>query len=98
MIPEEEFRKHASKVIAKAWADDSYKQQLMADPAKKLKEEGVEVPRNIQLRIVEDSENLRHVVLPPKPSSRELSAEEIAEVVGGLNRPPRVSICVCVLC
>ncbi len=56
-----------AKVVAKAWADEAYKTKLMNDPAALLKAEGLPVPPGAQLKVVEDTANLRHLVLPALP-------------------------------
>jgi len=52
------------KIIAKALKDESFKKQLIADPAAVLKAEGIEVPEGKTVKVVADTESVRHVVLP----------------------------------
>ena len=81
MTPEEYGRK-ISKIIAKAWIDDGFKQRLQSDPAKTLKAEGVEVSPGIEFRTVVDTARVRHLLLPLKPTG-ELSVEQLEEAAGG---------------
>lgn len=53
-----------ARVIAKALANESFKQQLKEHPHQAFKSAGVEVPSNIVINVLEDSENQVHVVLP----------------------------------
>jgi hypothetical protein len=69
------------KIIAKALKDESFKKKLIADPAGTLKSEGVEIPEGKTLKLVEDTESVRHIVVPAL--SGELSDEEIAQVAAG---------------
>jgi Nitrile hydratase, alpha chain len=69
------------QVVAQAWSDDSYKQRLLADPAAVMAEQGLTPPTDKQLRIVEDTADTVHVVLPAKPD--ELSDEELDQAAGG---------------
>lgn len=62
--------------------DEGFKQRLLADPAAVLKEEGVETPPGIEVRVVANTEKVFHFVLPAKPS-RELSDESLDSVSGG---------------
>jgi hypothetical protein len=57
-----------SKVVAKAWADEAYKNKLKSDPAAVLKAEGLAVPEGVQLTVVENTASLTHLVLPALPS------------------------------
>ncbi len=56
-----------AKVVAKAWADEAYKTKLISDPVAVLQAEGIAVAPGAQLKVVEDTANLRHLVLPALP-------------------------------
>ena len=58
-------------IVEKAWIDDIFKDRLLSDPARVLRAEGVKIPQGVEVRIVEDTENVLHVVLPMKPASQE---------------------------
>ena len=73
------------RIVAKAWADESFKKRLFANPTAVLKEHGLEVDPGIQVKIVEDTDTLHHLMLPPKPSEAELSEEELEMVAGGIS-------------
>lgn len=87
----EEQAKKMDQLIAKTWVDEAFKQRLMSDPLTVLKEEGIEIAEGIQVRVVEDTDTVMHLVLPPKPSEDELSDEELSDAAGGQCRcgPPR---------
>ena len=50
-----------------------------------LAEMGVEVPPGQEVRVVKDTERVRHLVIPPSPSE-ELSEEQLDQVAGGIER------------
>jgi hypothetical protein len=56
-----------AKIVAKAWADEDYKQRLLSDPSAVLKAEGVDVPEGLEFKCVEASPAQAWLVLPPKP-------------------------------
>jgi hypothetical protein len=72
-----------SQVVGQAWADDAFKQRLFADPTTTLQECGLTIPPGIQVKVVEgnsaveDTNDLLHLVLPPRPSAEDLSEEEL---------------------
>jgi len=66
-ITNEEMRKKFAKIVAKAWADDDYKKNLIENPKEILKQEGVEIPEKIKINIFENSATELHFVLPKKP-------------------------------
>ena len=56
-------------IISKAWSDQNFKQRLLADTNATLKAEGVNVPPGFQVRAVEDTDHVFHLVIPPKPAA-----------------------------
>jgi hypothetical protein len=75
-----------SKVIRRAWADPAYKSKLLSDPHGTLAEAGVQVPAGSKVKVVEDTADTRHLVLPvAPPNTGELSDEELEKVAGGLS-------------
>jgi Nitrile hydratase, alpha chain len=70
-----------SKVIARAWADPAYKAKLLEDPHAVLAEAGVAVQAGIKLKVVENTADTKHLVLPAAPSGTdELTEEELGKV------------------
>ncbi len=78
----EEQGKKMGQIVAKAWANDGFKQRLFGDASAVLREEGVEVPPGVEVRVVEDTARVFHLVLPLKPDT-ELTDEQLNSVVGG---------------
>lgn len=70
-------------LVADAWNDPALKQRLLNDPASVLNERGIKVPAGIQIKVVENSDSVEHLVLPTKPEEGELSEEELETVAGG---------------
>ncbi|HEY7068009.1 MAG TPA: NHLP leader peptide family RiPP precursor [Chloroflexota bacterium] len=77
----QEHEKRYGQVVARAWRDDAFKQRLMSDPKNALKEHGIQVGDHTEVRVVENTKNVVHVVLPPKPGA--LSDEQLDQVAGG---------------
>jgi len=69
------------KIIAKCWADDAFKQSLMADPAGTLKQEGVEVPAGVNVRVVENTATAAYWVIPARPAA--LADDDLEGASGG---------------
>jgi hypothetical protein len=66
------------QIVARAWDDDDYRKRLLAEPAAVLREEGIEVPPGIEVRVEEgedvgDASCLR---LPPRPGLEDLLDDE----------------------
>ncbi len=79
----QEFQKAYGKMVAKAWEDEAFKTKLLANPTEVFKDKGIEIPEGIEVRMVENTSEIMHLVLPPAPSD-ELTDEELDSSVGGL--------------
>ena len=79
-----DFQKVYGKLVAKAWSDDNFKAELMSDPMKVFCKNGIEVPEGIEVRMVENTADTMHFILPPEPSS-ELTDEELEGASGGIE-------------
>ncbi len=79
----QEQAKKVQRIIAKAWADEGFKKRLISNPDVTLKGEGIEIPKGIQFRIVENTDEVFHLVLPVKPAKAELSDEQLDRVAAG---------------
>lgn len=80
-VRQNDWQKQWSLLVAQAWSDGDLKRRLLAYPAAVLREYGIEPPPDVELRVVEDSPQVRHLVLPPSPSG-ELSDEELSCSIG----------------
>lgn len=72
------------RLVARCWADDTFKQQLLADPAAALADAGMPLPDGVTLRVVESTPDQFWLVIPPKPT--DLSDEQLDAVAGGGSR------------
>jgi hypothetical protein len=75
------FTQAYTKIVAKAWSDAEFKKRLLSDPNAVLKENGIEIPQGVQFKVMEDTNQLVHLVLP-HPSD-ELTLDELGNAAGG---------------
>jgi hypothetical protein len=80
--PQREYIRKYGQLVAKAWLDPEFKEQLMANPEAILREQGIDVPEEINPRVVEKPENEWIFFLPPKPAS--ISDEQLTQSQAGL--------------
>ncbi|MBI4596291.1 MAG: NHLP leader peptide family natural product precursor [Candidatus Tectomicrobia bacterium] len=79
--------KKMSQIVVKAWANPAFKQKLRTEPALTLKGEGVDAPEGMELRVVENTDNICHLVLPAKPhTNAQLSEEMLEKIAAGLRK------------
>ncbi len=71
-------------MIARAWSDAEFKAKLLSDPHAALAEAGVDLPDGLNVKVLEDSADTQHLVLPAVPKNAgELSIDELQEVAAG---------------
>jgi hypothetical protein len=83
VVDGDEWGKGYAKVVAQAWSGKAYKERLLRDPGSVLTEAGLAVPSSVEITVVEDSAEKRHLVLPPKPAEEEVTEEALAGVAAG---------------
>ena len=81
----DEQGKKMGQVIVRAWTDEAFKKRLLEDGTAVLKEEGVSVPEAMTVKVVENSETLYHLIIPPK-KSHELTDDQRNAVSGGCGQ------------
>lgn len=83
-----------SALVARAWSDDKFKQDLINDPAGTLSGLGVTIPEDVDIKVVEDSPSVVHLVIPRRPG--EVSEEDIEAALKGnsvVMKVTPVSVC-----
>jgi hypothetical protein len=71
-------------LVADAWDDPELKQRLLNDPHAVLKQRGIAIPEGLQIKVLEDTETVEHLVLPGPfgVSEDEISQRELESVAG----------------
>jgi adenylyltransferase/sulfurtransferase len=80
----QEYQKKYNKIVAKSWLDPVFKRRLIDNPAKVLKEEGIDVPEGVEVKVLESTEGGIHV-----PEGVEANALQPPEGVQYLRLPPK---------
>lgn len=65
-------KKVAAKIIARAWRDPAYREQLIADPRSTFAASGVHVPEDIPITVAVDSDAQLNVLLAAGPATGKL--------------------------
>ena len=69
------------QIIAKCWADEHFKQRLLSNPAETLKQEGMEVPAGVMVKVLENTAQVINLVIPQRPT--DLDDEALVIAAGG---------------
>jgi hypothetical protein len=85
-------RELEAHLIARAWKDEAFKQELLSNPTAVVERElrelspGATLPQYVQIHVLEETPTTRYLVLPPRPSAvadaAQLSDQELAQVAG----------------
>ena len=87
-----DYEKSYGRIVAKAWSDERFMQQLLEDPAATLRDNGIDVPSGVEVTVVKfpAPQDLpmatpdRFVfALPAAPEAVRISDEQLAKVAGG---------------
>jgi len=83
-------------LIARAWEDDAFRQELLSSPKAVLARElaqlqpGATLPDGVEVRVVEETPATHYLVLPAKPmieSGEELTDADLESVAAAGSRP-----------
>ena len=70
-----------AKIIAKAWKDPHFKERLLKNPKAAFKEVGLDISKDIQVKVIEDKPNSFTFVLPaPVAQVDSLSEQELIKL------------------
>ena len=71
------------EIAAKASADDKFRARLLMNPKSLIEQEyGISLPSGVEVKVVEDTPYLFHIVLP-SATEYELGDDDLDAVVGG---------------
>lgn len=75
-----------AKIIAKAWKNETFKQELLTNSKAVIEQEfGVQFPEAVNVQVQEENPTSLYFVLPMSPQieGQEISEEELDAVAGG---------------
>ena len=86
-----EERNKLAELFADCSKDEALKGRFMRDPKAVLSEHGIEVPADMNVNVIENTDSAVNITLPAAPGGAEgLSDEDLASVAGGgdVSNPP----------
>lgn len=82
-----EFQKIWNKIQIRAWGDEVFKQKLFKNPKQVFEEYGLPPEKGMNYRIIEDTRETTHIILPQPPDGwvarKELSEEDLGKIAAG---------------
>ena len=86
-------RNALSDLFSACWQDEALKNRFLSEPKAVLVEYGIDVPENMDVNVIENSDTCMNITMPPAPSQTpELSDSELSAVAGG-TLPSIVDFC-----
>ncbi|MCL6560657.1 MAG: NHLP leader peptide family RiPP precursor [Firmicutes bacterium] len=79
-------QKLEEQIIKRAQSDRDFKKTLLDKPKETLRQLGVQVPEEAEVKVVQESANMVYLVLPVNPD--ELTDEQLHAVCGGFFSCP----------
>lgn len=75
-MPEDREKQLREQIIEKAWSDNAFKLQLLADPKSAIQKEfGIDIPAEINLKVLEETDDTFYLVLPKKPDDTDVTGQ-----------------------
>jgi hypothetical protein len=79
-----EQKNKLAELFAACWKDEALKARFMSDPKAVLKEHGLDVPDNLDVKVVENADDCVYITLPAPPSGAgDLSDDDLSNAAGG---------------
>ena len=80
---QEEALRAQVEFLNKVWTDEAFRARLESDPKAVLKEMGGQVPDNVQIKVVRDSDRVKYLHIPSPPPEGEISDADLEQAQGG---------------
>ena len=71
------------ELLNKAWTDDAFAARLESDPKSVFAEMGGRIPDDVEIRVVRDTDTVKHLYIPSAPSEGEISDTDLLGAQGG---------------
>jgi hypothetical protein len=86
--------------VARAWDDEPFRRLLLAEPEDVLREEGIDVPPGVAVRVVEgdetrEGEGAAYLRLPARPAAEDLIEDDLSFEGGSAYKHSRSHSCSC---
>ena len=80
---QEEALKAQVEFLNKVWTDEAFRARLESDPKAVLKEMGGQVPDDVQIKVVRDTDRVKYLHIPSPPPEGEISDADLEKAQGG---------------
>ncbi|MDP5216238.1 hypothetical protein Q5Y75_03330 [Ruegeria sp. 2205SS24-7] len=92
MQPKNESSQRMAQIQDRAQNDPAFRTQLQRDPHKALEEYFGPIDSDIEIRVVQDTEQTKYLHVPPPPPQGEISDYDLVNAQGGTTRICTISL------
>ncbi|WP_372574599.1 nitrile hydratase subunit alpha [Ruegeria jejuensis] len=72
-----------ARFLDKVWNDDAYRARLQEEPKAALAEFGADVPDDVNIECVMDTDKVKYLHIPAAPPQGEISDKDLVDAQGG---------------
>ena len=80
--PQEASNAHV-ELLDRVWTDDAFAARLESDPKAVFAEMGGQIPDDVEIRVVRDTDTVKHLYIPAAPSEGEITDTDLLSAQGG---------------
>jgi hypothetical protein len=96
-----EQRRRWGRLVARAWEDEPFRRRLLAEPEAVLRQEGIDVPEGVEVRVLEeeaprDTGEAAYLRLPGRPAAADLIEDDLTLPHGSTSARRTHHSCYCV--
>ena len=88
---QEEALKAQVEFLNKVWTDAAFRARLESNPKAVLKEMGGQVPDDLEIKVVRDTDRVKYLHIPSPPPEGEISDADLEQAQGGTT-PACISV------
>ncbi len=82
-ITKEEIQTANAAFLKKVWTDEAFGARFESDPRAVFTEMGQEVPDDIEIKVVRDTDTVKYLHIPAAPAEGEVSDADLLGAQGG---------------
>ena len=75
-----------AKIIKRCWEDEKFQARFISQPHAVLKEHGVDIPTDLEIKVVQNTDTVQYLAIPTRPD--QLSEGALDAVAGGAGISP----------
>ena len=80
--------KQKEDFLDRVWTEPDFRKKLTDDPKSILYSMGADIPENLEIRVIYDTDKMKYLHIPTAPPEGEISDEQLYHAQGGIWTTP----------